>query len=366
MNGDNSYAPLFFFYHTKGKEILFSSLPVESFFGSSIDLKNEPPFLNAFKGNDTENITKEWQSCLQLKEKETRNFSFNAATVDNNFLLFDFSVLSIGPSSLSDSSGLLVHIKKTLTSQALSLQTKSASNYQEDYAEFIELAAHDLDAPLRKLSVLIERLVNKVSPASDDMTGYITRIQTCLSDMRSMLDSLSLLSGFSGLSHRNETCHIDDIVREIIEELLPQSEDRKNVKITSPLPVLKGNRTQYRELFRNLIKNAILFSKSETIAVIELHSTLLLPGEKEYFNLSAPGPYYKIVIADNGIGFRQEYSEKIFEPFVRLHGKSEYPGHGMGLAICKKIVESHQGIIYAEGNASEGARFILILPQTII
>jgi signal transduction histidine kinase len=366
MNEDTSYAPLFFFYNTKGKEILFSSLPLESFFGSSIDLKKEPFFLHAFKDNDTENITKEWQSCLQLKEKETINFSFNTVTANNNSLLFDFSVLSIGPSSFSDSPGLLVHIEKTLTSQPLYLQNKSASNYQKDYAEFIELAAHDLDAPLRKLSVLIERLVNKINPGSDDIAGYITRIQTCLSDMRSMIDSLSLLSGFSGLGQKTDTCHIDAIVRETIEELLPQTQDRKIVKITSSLPELQGNRTQYKELFRSLIRNAILFSKSETIAAIEIHSTLLLPEERTYFDLSDGSSYYKIVIADNGIGFRQEYSEKIFQPFVRLHGKSEYPGHGMGLAICKKIVENHQGIIYAEGNASEGARFILILPQTII
>lgn len=366
MNEDNSYTSLFFFYSTKDKEILFSSLPLDSFFGSSIDLQKEPPFLHAFKGNDTENITKEWQSCLQLKEKETRNFSFNTVTANNNSLLFDFSVLSIGPSSFSDSTGLLVHIKKTLPGQPLYLQNKSASNYQKDYAEFIELAAHDLDAPLRKLSVLIERLVNKINPGSDDVAGYITRIQTCLSDMRSMIDSLSLLSGFSGLVQKNETCDTDAIVRETIEELLPETQDRKNVTITSSLPGLQGNRIQYRELFRNLIRNAILFSKSETIPVIELHSTLLSPEEREYFNLPAGSAYYKIVIADNGIGFRQEYSEKIFQPFIRLHGKSEYPGHGMGLAICKKIVENHRGIIYAEGNASEGARFILILPQTII
>ncbi len=192
-------------------------------------------------------------------------------------------MLSIGPSSFSDSPGLLVHIKKTLTSQPLYLQNKSASNYQKDYAEFIELAAHDLDAPLRKLSVLIERLVNKINPGSDDIAGYITRIQTCLSDMRSMIDSLSLLSAFSGLAQKKDTCHIDAIVHETIEELLPQGENRNSVKISSPLPTLQGNRRQYRELFRNLIKNSMLFSKSETNSDIELHSTLLLPGEKEKF-----------------------------------------------------------------------------------
>ena len=365
MHVDNSYAPLFFFYSTRGKEIVFSNLSLESFFGSPGDLKKEPSFLNAFNDNDTENLAKEWQSCLQLKEKETRNFSFNTVAANNNSLIFDFSALCIGPSSFSDSPGLLVHVKKTLTTLPSSIQNKSASNYQKDYAEFIELAAHDLDAPLRKLSVLIDRLVNKIDPV-DDIAGYITRIQTCLSDMRSMIDSLSLLAGITTLVPENNTCSIDDIVRETIEELLPKEQDRKNVKVTSPLPALLGDSTQYKQLFRNLLRNAILFGKNETISSIELYSELLSPEEKKYFNLPGNHTYFKIVIADNGIGFRQEYSERIFQPFVRLHGKSEYPGHGIGLAICKKIVGNHQGIIYAEGNTNEGARFILILPQTII
>ena len=344
---------------------MFSSLSLESFFGSPVDLKNEPPFINAFNSNDTKSLSKEWQSCLQLKEKETTNFSFSTVVADNNSLLFDFSVLCVGPSSFSDSPGLLIHVKKTATSPFSSIQNKSAFNYKKDYAEFIEHAGHDLDAPLRKLSVLVDRLVNKIDPV-DEIAGYISRIQACIADMRSMIDSLSLLAGFTSLAPKNDNCNIDDLVRETIEELLPQTENRKTVRITSSLPVLQGNRDQYKQLFKNLLKNAILFSKSEKVCAIELYSEQLGAEEKKLFSLADNNIYFKIVITDNGIGFRQEYSEKIFQPFVRLHGKSEYPGHGVGLAICKKIVENHGGIIYAEGIANEGSRFILILPQTTI
>ena len=181
-----------------------------------------------------------------------------------------------------------------------------------------------------------------------------------------MIDGLSLLADVTALVPKNDTCSIDEIVREIIEELLSQEQDRKNVTITSPLPLLQGSRTQYRQLFKNLLKNAILFGKSGTISAIEIRAEELPVDEKKYFDLPDNSSYFKITIADNGIGFRQEYAEKIFQPFVRLHGKSEYPGHGIGLAICKKIVSNHQGIIYAEGNTNEGARFMLILPQTVV
>ena len=98
-------------------------------------------------------------------------------------------------------------------------------------------------------------------------------------------------------------------------------------------------------------------------AEINIQSSVLSSGEKDYFKLQQEKKYYKIEIADKGIGFKNEDAEKIFRPFVRLHGKSKFPGSGIGLAICKKIMENHGGIIYAEGNESEGSRFTLILPE---
>jgi signal transduction histidine kinase len=97
---------------------------------------------------------------------------------------------------------------------------------------------------------------------------------------------------------------------------------------------------------------------------IKISSTQLSPDEKQSRGLQYNKDWYRIDVMDNGIGFRQEYAEKIFKPFIRLHGKSEYPGSGMGLAICKKIIENHGGVIYAEGNETTGATFTLILPQS--
>ncbi len=359
MNGETSYASLFFFYNPSGKEIVFASLPFESFFGSIVSAKTEPPFVTSLDGSDREYLTKEWQSCLQLKEKETRNFSFSRITANNN-LVFDFSVLCVVLSSLNDSPGLMVHVKKTMGPSFLD---KSASNYQKDYAEFIELAGHDLDAPLRKLSVLVERLVARIDPVGD-IAGYITRIQASLADMRSMIDGLSMLAAFTSSEVKQERCDMGDIVQRVVE-LLP-GQYKNSIVITSSLPVLQGDSGQYKQLFKNLLDNAIVFSKKETAPRIEISAEPLQPEEQIRFALPAHRNYFKIVMADNGIGFRQEYAEKIFRPFIRLHGKSEYPGYGMGLAICKRIVENHHGIIYAEGKNEEGARFILILPQTII
>ena len=126
----------------------------------------------------------------------------------------------------------------------------------------------------------------------------------------------------------------------------------------------KGDAEQYCCLFKNLLENAIKFSKKDSVPNIQIRSSVVSPEEKDQFNLEGDRLYYKIEITDNGIGFKKDYTEKIFRPFVRLHGKSQFPGNGMGLAICKKIMNVHHGIIYAESLENEGARFTLVLPET--
>lgn len=361
MNDTDSYSQLFFFYSVPDKTILFSSLPLELFFESPIDLNDEPIFIKSFTGNDTEGLVKEWQACLHLKEKESRKFSFIANKANEDLFVYDFNVLGISLPTLTDATLLLFCGKKIPANNTRSLKDKSASNYQKDYAEFIELAAHDLDAPLRKLSVLIDRMVMKLDTVSD-IQDYITRIQACLSDMRTMIDSLLMLSGFSAMATKDDYCDIEKIVMNAANDLQKQ-EQKKITLISSSLPVIQGDSEQYEQLFKNILANAIRFSKKDILPVIEIKSEPLRTDEVKKNNLREHKVYFRITIQDNGIGFRQEYSEMIFNPFVRLNGKSEYPGNGIGLAICKKIVENHHGIIYAEGDENTGARFVLILPQ---
>ncbi|HKZ65211.1 MAG TPA: ATP-binding protein [Chitinophagaceae bacterium] len=361
MNDTDSYSALIFLYNIQHKEILFSSLSFQLFFGSSPDLQDDPVFIKSFAGNDTESLLQEWQASLHLKEKENRKFSFISNTSDGNPFLFDFNVFGISLPSFSDESLLLVYVKKVLLKGATPVNDKSASDYQKDYAEFIELAVHDLDAPLRKLSVLIDKMTAKIDPVND-IYDYTTRIQACLSDMRSMIDSLSTLAGLAGVKTQHNSCDIEKIVREAIYDLQKEKQN-KIVIVSSSLPAIHGDCEQYKQLIRNLLLNAIRFSKKDILPAIEIKSELVKTEEIKKFNLEQNKVYFKITIADNGIGFRQEYAEIIFNPFVRLNGKSEYPGNGIGLAICKKIVENHHGIIYAEGDENKGARIILILPQ---
>jgi signal transduction histidine kinase len=116
------------------------------------------------------------------------------------------------------------------------------------------------------------------------------------------------------------------------------------------------------QLFHNLISNALKFSKNDGPVVIGISSRIITDGEKVERNLKKPGPYVEIIVADNGIGFNPEFSEQIFTIFQRLNSKYEYPGTGIGLALCRKIAINHEGEMYAESEPNQGSKFHIILP----
>lgn len=228
------------------------------------------------------------------------------------------------------------------------------------------MAAHDLDAPLRKLGVLIEKVAAECQQERrDNVEAYMKRINRCLGDMRSLIDSLTILSR-AGIGPGTITeFGLDTVVQEAWRELQPAADDKEAQLTVEPLPVVKADRIQYRQLFKHLLQNAIIFGKKEVVPQITVKAEMLTGAEKENWLEGREGSdHYKITVEDNGIGFRPEYAERIFRPFVRLHGKSEYEGNGIGLALCRKIAENHRGVIYAEGQEDAGARFVLIISQT--
>ena len=129
------------------------------------------------------------------------------------------------------------------------------------------------------------------------------------------------------------------------------------------LPQIEAIPSQMKQLFVNIFSNAIKFRKADVSPQITIETTRLSDDEKNHYELSRQNVYYKISVTDNGIGFEEEYSTRIFQVFQRLHGKSEYPGSGIGLAICKKILEYHHGLIFAENIPGTGARFVFIIPE---
>jgi len=234
----------------------------------------------------------------------------------------------------------------------------------KELEEFAYVASHDLQEPLRKISTFSERLKLKFeNELGEDGKSYITRMLNAAANMRMLIENLLNFSRLTVKKVEYINTDINTLLDETLTEIELQVDESHTTIKRGTLPWLEVIPSQLKQLFSNIILNAIKFKKPGVDPVIEINSIPLTADEKEQYYLQADMPYYAISIIDNGIGFEQEYAEKIFQIFQRLHGKSEYPGAGIGLAICKKIVDNHHGKLMANGRPGEGATFTAILPE---
>jgi signal transduction histidine kinase len=182
--------------------------------------------------------------------------------------------------------------------------------------------------------------------------------------MRLLIDNLLEFSRANRRTHTYDQVNLRSLLEEVISELeLKIEETKSNITLSGTFPTLEAVSSEMKQLFGNVLSNAIKFRKQTVIADIRVQSTKLSKAEKLTFNFPHNVVFWKIDIKDNGIGFEEEYSEKIFQIFQRLNGKAEYPGSGIGLAICKKIAEKHNGLIFAKSEIDQGSVFSILLPE---
>jgi signal transduction histidine kinase len=236
-------------------------------------------------------------------------------------------------------------------------------NYQKEKEEFINIAAHELKAPLRKITTFSQRLAEKCDQLNEEALSYLKRIENNIEIMQSLIDDLSAFSQIPANADFAK-CEVDTLINEVLTESAALVKKSNAAIHFTALPSLECNSESLKKVFKNLIDNSIKFQPKGQDAQIRIESQLLSEEEKIKLHLPVDLPYYKITFADNGIGFEQENANKVFKPFQRLNGKSEYAGNGLGLAICKKIIDMHKGLLYANGNLNTGCLFVLILPQT--
>lgn len=250
---------------------------------------------------------------------------------------------------------------KTLNLQLLQYIDKlEEANKELDRVAF--MASHDLQEPLRKILVFNDRLSSHLTDVLDEKsTSYLSRIRSTALRLQQLIKDIMTFSKIS--VEKSAFTHCDS--HKLISDIITEMEDvikEKNAKIqVEDLPQLYINSNLFRPLFYNLIGNALKYSKKDVSPVIRIYS------EKNGVNFagsdfSRKEKYHRIYIEDNGIGFEQKYSDQIFMMFKRLHHKHEYEGTGIGLALCKKIVEEHNGFITAKSTLNIGSTFIIALP----
>ena len=229
-----------------------------------------------------------------------------------------------------------------------------------ELASFTYIASHDLQEPLRKIQTFTNRILDKDDTFFAENTGeYFQRILAASKRMQNLINSLLNYSRTNTSEIALISTPLNNIVKEVRNNLSELIEENNVTIEVDELPVLNIIPLQFNQLFSNIIMNAIKYRRQGVNPVITITADIVEIQNQTSF---ASNKHWKISIADNGIGFEQQYADKIFELFQRLHGRTEYEGTGIGLAICKKIVENHHGFIEATGKPGVGATFIIYLP----
>ncbi|GGG58297.1 ATP-binding protein [Bizionia arctica] len=228
---------------------------------------------------------------------------------------------------------------------------------------FNRVASHDLQEPLRKIQLFISRIEDKESENfSSKGIEYFQKVKNAGIRMQSLIQNLLAYSRIDSSRTDFETIDLNLVQEKVLEDLATNIQVANAIIKLDDLPGIKGVFFQMEQLFANLISNALKYKSTIDTPIIEITSKKIAAIDLPENVIRTNKYYYKITFTDNGIGFDEKYADKIFEVFQRLHQKTEYSGTGIGLAICKKIVENHNGFMYAKGKLGEGAQFIVYLP----
>lgn len=257
-------------------------------------------------------------------------------------------------------------LEKLVQERTGELKQKNADleKMNKELQAFTYISSHDLQEPLRKIQTFASRILDKeYQQLSETGKEYFTRMNDSASRMQLLIDDLLTYSRTTTSERKFEDTSLNDILETVKLDLRDEIQQKNAVIEAENLCRASIIPFQFQQLFYNIISNSLKFSRTDVLPRISITCALAEGQRLTNEQLDAITRYYHIRFADNGIGFDQKYGERIFEVFQRLNGKSEYSGTGIGLAIVKKIVENHGGIIEATGQLNAGATFDMYIPQ---
>lgn len=226
-----------------------------------------------------------------------------------------------------------------------------------DLEQFAHAASHDLQEPLRKIGTYVRRLRSEIEAAAlgDRERRYLDRMEEAVERLRGRIDDLLRLSRVSRARPELQAVDLHRLVDGVLEEQSVEIEAQGALIEVEELPTVTGDPSLLHTVFQNLLANALKFHREGEPARVRIASTR--PEEADDGSIH-------IEVGDRGIGFGDQYADRIFQPFERLHGVAEYAGSGIGLALCRRVMDHHQGRIFAEPRAGGGARFVVVFPPS--
>ena len=237
--------------------------------------------------------------------------------------------------------------------------SKELQRSNRELQDFAFVASHDLQEPLRKIRAFGDRLKTKYSEQLGDGADYVNRMQAAAERMSRLINDLLAFSRVTTRAQPFEDTSLQEALEEVLEDLGQRIEETGARIRAATLPRIEADPTQMRQLLQNLIGNALKFVAPGTTPEVEITSTMTKRDDD-----TSGRDWYTIAIKDNGIGLDEQFVEKIFIPFQRLHSRDSYSGTGIGLAVCRRVVERHGGNIEVSSQPGVGTTFLVHLPST--
>jgi signal transduction histidine kinase len=321
----------------------------------------------------TDQMQKEETRLLNVRQEESDRsirrggFSFAATSILAALLLF--GVYYFFNSVLKErkkSEAILRQANEELESKVQE-RTLELERSNRELQDFAFVASHDLQEPLRKIQTFGDRLRLKYSDQLGDQgSDYLNRMYNAAQRMSRLITDLLAFSRVSTKVQPFEPLNLNETIDGVLSDLETRIQQTNGKVEVEELPVIAADPLQMRQLFQNLIGNALKFHRPEAPPLIQVKGEIVQQNgtepDGENSNSEPADAQCLITIKDNGIGFEEKYLERIFTPFQRLHNKNEYEGTGIGLAVCRKIVERHKGSITAKSIPGEGSEFMITLP----
>ena len=246
---------------------------------------------------------------------------------------------------------------------AIQRKNEELEKMNQELSSFAYVASHDLQEPLRKIRAFSSRILETdYDRLSEKGRDHFERIQRSAQRMQTLIEDLLSYSRTSTSERALEEIDLQVVVTRVVDELADRVEEKRATIVYEDLPVIKGIPFQIHQLLMNLISNALKFAKPQEPPRVEVHATQVPGSLMSFAEVDAARQYHCITVADNGIGFEPEFRKRIFDIFQRLHHRDRYEGTGVGLAICRRIAENHDGFIEAQGVPGQGAVFQVYIP----
>lgn len=299
------------------------------------------------------------------------NAHFEDFEVDHVFPTIGRKAMLLNARRLERSSGeawlILLAIEditdRRRTEAALSRQARELARSNADLQEFATVAAHDLQEPLRKIQFFGEQLKIEYGEAlGAEGRDYLEQMRSAAKRMQRLIRDLLALARIGTTEQPFVPVDLADVMGNVVSDLKVQIEQGGVRLHVGELPTIEADPIQMRQLLQNLLDNALKFHRPGEAPVVRIHGELLDVREGGSRGNAPADRSCRVVVEDNGIGFDEKYLDRIFNVFQRLHGRAQHEGTGMGLAICRKIVERHGGEISARSKPGKGSAFIVTLP----